>query len=404
MEQHSQCTTSVRVSERSHSKERMNKNCSKRGTSLLPMDNNRTSGVNFARVAERVSSPQIDLECLDTDKNLKAEAVIDHNCQGDKQDKLPPSKSVPGSLKGNFTDLRPLDTSAVGDLSNVSEEPANTRHQHATNNVNRHIVADGALSQNISIVSLGNENSSSPTLTTVLKEAKKLRGYADRLKDSGFPFESNEAYFEAALNFFLGASLLEACNGETSKYWEMNQMQMYSSAAKLCETCALEYEKRKEMAAAALAYKCMEVAYMRVVYCKNSSTCRFLHDLQTSLPSALQGESPSSSASDIDNLNNLMVDKAVLSKGYGSHAGNHVIVPRNRPNLVCLLDFTKDVNSAMEASRKSQNAFVAANNKEGMISVKRVIDFSFQNVEDLVHLVRLAFMAVDHQGFSGNRE
>lgn len=43
------------------------------------------------------------------------------------------------------------------------------------------------------------------------------------------------------------------------------------------------------MAAAALAYKCMEVAYMRVVYCKNSSTCRFLHDLQTSLPSALQG-------------------------------------------------------------------------------------------------------------------
>ncbi|CAI9764620.1 unnamed protein product [Fraxinus pennsylvanica] len=39
------------------------------------------------------------------------------------------------------------------------------------------------------------------------------------------------------------------------------------------------------------------------------------------------GESPSSSASGIDNLNNLMVDKAVLSKGNGSQAGNHIIVP-----------------------------------------------------------------------------
>lgn len=52
------------------------------------------------------------------------------------------------------------------------------------------------------------------------------------------------------------------------------------------------------------------------------------------------GESPSSSASDVDNLNNLaMADKAALSKGSGSQAGNHVIVPRNRPNFVRLLDF-----------------------------------------------------------------
>lgn len=52
------------------------------------------------------------------------------------------------------------------------------------------------------------------------------------------------------------------------------------------------------------------------------------------------GESPSSSASDVDNLNNLaMADKVTLSKGSGSHAGNHVIVPRNRPNFVRLVDF-----------------------------------------------------------------
>lgn len=47
--------------------------------------------------------------------------------------------------------------------------------------------------------------------------------------------------------------------------------------------CAHEYERQQEMAAAALAYKCMEVAYMKVVYCKNTGTNRLWHDLQTSL-------------------------------------------------------------------------------------------------------------------------
>ncbi|XP_022842403.1 uncharacterized protein LOC111366019 [Olea europaea var. sylvestris] len=420
LDQHSLCPTSMRVSEHSHGKERMNKNSSnimlsqqisKSGTSLLPMDKDRTSFVNFERVAERVSSPQIDHEHLNTNKNLKEEAFIDHNFRGDKQETLRPSKSVPGSLEVSFTDLRPIDTSVVGDLLKVSEEPANTCHQHGTSNFNGHNVADGAVSRHLSSVSLASKNSSSLTPTSVLKEAENLRDYADRLKDSGFPFESNEAYFEAALKFLHGASLLEACNGETSKYGEMNQMQIYRSTAKLCETCAHEYEKRQEMAACALAYKCMEVAYMRVVYCKNSSTYRFLPDLQATLPSALQGESPSSSASDIDNLNNLMVDKAVLSKGNGSQVGNHAIVPRNRPNLIRLLDFATDVNSAMEASTKSQNAFAAANvnledaqDKDGIVSVKRVLDFSFQNVEELVYLVRLAFKAVNRQGFNGNRE
>ena len=40
------------------------------------------------------------------------------------------------------------------------------------------------------------------------------------------------------------------------------------------------------MAAAALAYKCMEVAYMRVVYCKSFVT---KHDLQTSMQMVTQG-------------------------------------------------------------------------------------------------------------------
>ncbi|KAK4405588.1 hypothetical protein Sango_0565300 [Sesamum angolense] len=249
---------------------------------------------------------------------------------------------------------------------------------------------------------LGNKNVSGVTTSTalkevedVLKEAEELRIHADLIKNSGFSSESNYEYFKAALKFLHGASLLEACNGEGSKHLGMSPMQMYGTAAKLCKyTCAYEHEKGHEMGAAALAYKCVEVAYLRVVYCKSSTTNRVWHDLQSSLQMVPQGESPSSSASDVDNLNNLAAaDKATLSKGSGSHAGNHVIVPRNRPNFVRLLDFTKDVNSAMEAAKKSQDMFAAARveleeseNKEAIVSVKRVIDFSFQNVEELVRL------------------
>lgn len=64
----------------------------------------------------------------------------------------------------------------------------------------------------------------------------------------------------------------------------------------------------------------------------------------------------------------------------------------------------------MEASRKSQNAFAAANvmlteaeNREGLNSVKRVIDFSFQDVEGLVRLVRLAMEATSHSALRGSR-
>lgn len=47
--------------------------------------------------------------------------------------------------------------------------------------------------------------------------------------------------------------------------------------------CAHEYEKSKDMAAAALAYKCMEVAYMRVIYFSHNSASRDRHELQSAL-------------------------------------------------------------------------------------------------------------------------
>lgn len=56
----------------------------------------------------------------------------------------------------------------------------------------------------------------------------------------------------------------------------------------------------------------------------------------------LSGESPSSSASDVDNVNNsTAADKVALSKSVNSPqvGGNHVIAARNRPNFVRLLNF-----------------------------------------------------------------
>ncbi|XP_047314986.1 cysteine-tryptophan domain-containing zinc finger protein 3-like isoform X2 [Impatiens glandulifera] len=244
----------------------------------------------------------------------------------------------------------------------------------------------------------------------VLKEAEGLRDYADHLKGSGFVYECNETYFQAALKFLHGASLLETCSSDNNKQGELTLMQIYSNTAKLCEVCVHEYENREEMAAAALVYKCMEVAYMKVVYYKNTSTNRDRHDLQASLQVVPPGESPSSSASDVDNLNNQpALDKAKDMNA--TYAGNHVIAARNRPSLVRLLDFTKDISRGMEASRKSHNAFAAARvifekaqNREGIASVKRVIDFSFQDVEELVRLVRLAIEAISRQGFSASKE
>lgn len=57
---------------------------------------------------------------------------------------------------------------------------------------------------------------------------------------------------------------------------------------------------------------------------------------------SILGESPSSSASDVDNLNNpVTVDKVALAKGVSSPqvVGNHVIAARNRSNFVRLLNF-----------------------------------------------------------------
>ncbi|KAK4265710.1 hypothetical protein QN277_026727 [Acacia crassicarpa] len=178
-------------------------------------------------------------------------------------------------------------------------------------------------------------------------------------------------------------------------------------------SCAREYERHHEIAAASLAYKCMEVAYMRVVYSKHYSINRDQNELQSTLQMALQGESPSSSASDVDNLNNqAAMDKFTLLRGAGTHvACNQVISARHRTNFVHLLDFTQDVNYAMEASRKCQSAFAAANmimeearNGECITSMRRVIDLSFHDVDELVGLVCTAMKAISCAHLGGARD
>lgn len=326
---------------------------------------------------------------------------------GGQIETLPRTRVVPGSHKGNGAVVLSVGP-AEGDDVKVSKHIRKADNQNGSQHVSsRHPTPNGHRISDLNAPSPVRRDSSSLAATNALKEAKNLKHMADRLKNCESNLESIGLYFQAALKFLHGASLLESCNSESAKQGELIQsMQIYSSTAKLCEFCAHEYEKSKDMAAAALAYKCMEVAYMRVIYSSHNNASRDRHELQTALQMVPPGESPSSSASDIDNLNNTaMVDKVAIAKGVSSPqvTGNHVIAARNRPNFVRLLNFAQDVNFAMEASRKSRIAFAAANvgleearHRDVISSIRRALDFNFQDVEGLLRLVKLAMDAISH--------
>ncbi|KAE9589225.1 hypothetical protein Lal_00000301 [Lupinus albus] len=278
-------------------------------------------------------------------------------------------------------------------------------HQNGIEQIgSKHPTLDGHISKELESPSpIRKDTNSRTTANSALKEAKDLKHLADRLQSSGSTLERTGIYFQAALKFLRGASLLESSNNDNTNEM-VRSKEIYSSTANLCEFCAREFEKSKDMAAAALAYKCMEVAYMRVIYSSNTSASRDRHELQTALQMVPLGESPSSSASDVDNVNNsTTADKVALSKSTSSPqiVGTHLIAARNRPNIVRLLSYAKDMNFAMEASRKSRHAFAAANSSrgegkhgEGISSIKQALDFSFQDVEGLLRLVRLAMETI----------
>ncbi|KAK7348224.1 hypothetical protein VNO80_22774 [Phaseolus coccineus] len=318
------------------------------------------------------------------------------------------SRTAPKSQKGDMSNGHPVHASGNGDVPRLVRNAVDVSCKAGVDHSSGSLVPDKQLSGSSSLTT-----NSSQTASSILEEATKLKDSADHYKISGFEFESNETYFKAALKFLRGASLIEKSHSEISKQGEMNQMQIYAATAKLFESCAHKYERRQEMAAAALAYKCMEVVYMRLVYNKHSSINRDRDELKSILQMVSQGESPSSSASDIDNLNNLAaVDRSNLTRGYNTLvADNQVISAQNRPNIVRLLDFTQDINFAMEASRKCKSTFMAANlnmdearNRDCITSIRKVVDFSFQDVEELVHLVLIATKAITRAGLGGVRD
>lgn len=132
-----------------------------------------------------------------------------------------------------------------------------------------------------------------------------------------------------------------------------------------------EYERCKKMAAAALAYKCVEVAYLKAAYYKYPIASKDRQVLQAVVQTTpgswvwlvkfkfmyikcslrcgisnivtFVGESPSSSASDIDNLNNNGLSKMAPSNKDANSpqvAGNHLLLAvRNQPHLTRLLAY-----------------------------------------------------------------
>ncbi|KAL3849783.1 hypothetical protein ACJIZ3_011665 [Penstemon smallii] len=322
-----------------------------------------------------------------------------------KSHSLPPLAKVqtetdPGSQKQKVVKVLAVNGFDNGDslkAPNQSKKAENLNGQPITS---RHPTPNSHKVRDVEAPSPMRKDSSNYAANSALKEAKDLKHLADRLKNSGSA-DSIGFYFQSMLKFLHGAFLLETGRSEGIKHNEiMHSMHIYGDTAKLLEYYAHEYEKSKDMAAAALAHKCAEVAYMRVVYFSNTSASRDRIELQTALQIVPPGESPSSSASDVDNLNHPEnTDKAALGKVVDSPqvSGSHIITSRSRAGLLKLLNFTQDVNHAMEASRKSRMALTAATSKLGdkeISSLKKALDFDFQDVEGFLRLVRVAMEAI----------
>ncbi|KAK1293030.1 hypothetical protein QJS10_CPB17g01403 [Acorus calamus] len=327
---------------------------------------------------------------------------------GDKQEKQNQgSRMTPAPCNGSKSEVLP-NCLVNGDASRLPKKQRYPDNQSVSHQGSlKQPMPNWVCSRDIDAPSPVRKDGGHSSATVVLKEARDLKHSANRLKSRGLEHESTGLYFQAALKFLYVASLLETSSAENGRHGETQSIQMYSETARLCNFCAHEYEKCKEMASAALAYKCTEVAYMKVVYSKQTSASKDYRELQETLIMAPPGESPSSSASDVDNLNHLSAsDKAARAKGtaFPHVGGNIVFAARNRPNFQRLFNFTQDVNSAMEASRKSYSAFAAASSNfrevqyglEGKTSVRRVLDFNFHDVEGLLRLVRLAMEAISH--------
>ncbi|KAF8111553.1 hypothetical protein N665_0074s0081 [Sinapis alba] len=292
------------------------------------------------------------------------------------------------------------------DTKNSTDQVEVLNHSREISTTKTKVMRNGNHNDHVGSSPLKKEITSQAASNSI-KEATDLKHIADRLKNAGNNHESIGFYFQAALKFLHGASLLESSGTENATHKSIaTSKHIYDSTAKLCKFCAHEYEKDKDMGAAALAYKCMEVAYLRITYSSHGYINRYKSELEASLQVIPSGESPSFASDGENPHKTLATEKVALSTPVRSSpkvTGNHVLSSGNNSSLSQLLTFSQNVSLAMDASRKAQTAFAVAKGKSsdtryssnGLTSIKRALDFSFQDMEKLVHAVRLAMESIN---------
>jgi len=197
----------------------------------------------------------------DSDRSTKKSLLERTDQEVHGKGKLLSSRPV-GLLKGNG-DVE-VGPSKVDDASKLPKKQLKkTDHQNGNQQTgSRNPILNGHKSKELDAPSPVRRDSYSHAANNAVKEAKDLKHLADRLKvftlsllnyyafslldaillilgfiiqNSGSG-ESTSLYFQAALKFLHGASLLESGNSDNAKHSEMIQSkQMYSSTAKLCE-------------------------------------------------------------------------------------------------------------------------------------------------------------------------
>ncbi|KAF0926156.1 hypothetical protein E2562_021999 [Oryza meyeriana var. granulata] len=292
-------------------------------------------------------------------------------------------KANPSTVEGSKL-LPGLNNKVNGDASNKAKQSLVENMKHAA------LHADASTPINASFL---------------LKEARDLKHLSDRLKGKGDDLESANMCFEACLKFLHVASLKEAPGIDSSKQGDpINTMTLYSDTGNLCGFCAREFERLKKMANAALAYKCVEVAYMKAAFYKPPGAIKDSHALQAASVIVPPAESPSSSASDVDNLNNpSTVAKIVSTRGLCTSQMANNPISRNNHHLMGLLAYAEDTNYAFDGTRKLQSAFSAylsgidKDQADGIALLTEVLNFSFHNVKGLLQRIRHSLECINHE-------
>ncbi|KAL2612750.1 hypothetical protein R1flu_024442 [Riccia fluitans] len=286
--------------------------------------------------------------------------------------------------------------------------------------------------------------------TSLTKEAKSLKHSADRIKNvTGMEDESTNMYLQAGLKFLEGAHHQEAANERPADCPVI--FRIYLDTANLCDYCSSAFEKNKDHAAAALSYMVAAVARMRVLMLKYKDLGKDCMELQHAVKSStalgsqaaavltppigvasvpqlnrvsasqpgapIIGESPSSSsASDLDNLNNhaALNEKLAsnISKGVassplpGNSAGTVEVLPsRLHANYQRLLTNSTDVFRMLESLNRARAATAAyqaecagdESRQESILAIRRVGEIGLlDDMEALVKQVRKALHAIGH--------